>query len=60
MANRVSFSGEQLGLPEIAAHHQDLESSLALYFSAQSQIYPVRFVGYTAGEVTDELGERLA
>ncbi len=60
MANRVSFSGEQLGLPEIAAHHQDLKSSLTLYFSPQSQIYSVRFDEYTAGEVSDELGERLA
>jgi hypothetical protein len=60
MANRVSFSGEQRGLPEIAAYHKDLESSLTLYFSAQSQIYSVRFVGYTAGEVIDELGERIA
>jgi hypothetical protein len=59
MANRVSFSGEQVGLPNIAAHHQDLESSLTLYFSAGSPSYLVRFVGYATTEVTDELGERL-
>jgi hypothetical protein len=56
VAKRVSFSGEHLGLPEIAAHHLDLESSLTLYFSVGSPSYPVRFVGYAAGEVTGELG----
>jgi len=59
MAKRVSFSGGHLGLPEIAAHRQDLESSLTLYFGAGSPSYPVRFVGYAAGEVTGELRERL-
>jgi hypothetical protein len=48
MADRVSFSGDQLGLAEIAAHHQDLESSLTLYFSADSPKYFARFVGYAA------------
>lgn len=59
MAKRVSFSGDHLGLPEIAAHHRDLESSLTLYFSAGSPSYVVRFVGYAAAEVAGELGERL-
>ena len=59
MAKRVSFPGDHLGLPEIAAHHQDLESSLTLYFSAGSPNYLVRFATYAAGEVTDELRERL-
>ena len=59
MAKRVSFSGEHLGLPEIAKHHQDLESSLRLYFSAASPRYPVRFNGYAATKVARELRERL-
>jgi hypothetical protein len=59
MAKRVSFSGQRLGLPEIAAHHQDLESSLTLYFSAGSPSYPVRFDGYAATRVAHELRERL-
>lgn len=59
MANRVSFSGDHVGLSEIAAHHRDLESSLTLYFSDGSPKYGVRFDGYAATEVTDELGERL-
>jgi hypothetical protein len=59
MAKRVSLSGEHLGLPEIAAHHLDLESSLGLYFSAGSPSYPVRFAGYAATKVTHELRERL-
>lgn len=59
MANRISFSGDHVGLPQIAAHHQDLESSLTLYFSARSPSYLIRFLGYATAEVTDELGERL-
>jgi hypothetical protein len=59
MANRVIFSGLQPGIPEIAAHHQDLESSLTLYFSAGSPSYLLRFAGYAATEVVDELGDRL-
>jgi hypothetical protein len=59
MANRVSFSGDHVGLTEIAAHHRDLESSLTLYFSAASPRYPLRFDGYAANEVTDELVGRL-
>jgi hypothetical protein len=59
MAKRVSFSGQHLGLSGIAAHHQDLESSLTLYFSADSPNYTVRFDKYAAAKVTDELRERL-
>jgi hypothetical protein len=59
MAKRASFSGQHLGLPEIAAHHRDLESSLRLYFSAGSPSFTVRFGGYATSEVSNELGERL-
>jgi hypothetical protein len=59
MANRVSFSGQHLGLLEIAAHHQDLQSSLNLYFSNASPTFPVRFTGYLKAEVIDELDDRL-
>jgi hypothetical protein len=59
MGDRVVFSGLQRGLPEIAAHHQDLESSLTLYFSAGAPSYLLRFAGYAATEVIDELEERL-
>ncbi len=59
MANRVSLSGDHLGLTKIATHHQDLESSLTLYFSAASPNYSLRFVGCAANEVTDELVDRL-
>lgn len=59
MAKRVNFSGDHLGLTAIAAHHQDLESSLTLFFSPSSPSYPRRFVGYALREVTDELVDRL-
>jgi hypothetical protein len=59
MAKRVTLSGDHLGLSEIAAHHQDLESSLTLYFSTDSPRFLSRFIGYTGTEVTDELLARL-
>ncbi len=59
MANRVIFSGLQLGLTDIADHHRDLGSSLRLYFSPDSPSYQVRFAGYTVTEVTKELRRRL-
>jgi hypothetical protein len=59
MASRVHFSSDHPVLPEIAAHHQDVESSLTLYFSVSSPSYPVRFDGYTTSEVSGELGKRL-
>jgi len=59
MADRVVFSGLQPGLPEIAAHHRDLESSLKHYFSAGSPGY-LRFeVGDAATTVTVELRRLL-
>jgi hypothetical protein len=59
MARRVSFSNEHLGLPEIAEHHADLESSLRLYFSKISPTFEARFLGYSATETVDELAERI-
>ncbi len=59
MADRLSFSGEHLGLQSIAEHHRDLESSFTLYFSDRSPSYEIRFFGYAAAKVADELRERL-
>jgi hypothetical protein len=59
VANRATFSGLQPELPEIAAHHRDLESSLNIYFSVRSPSYLIRFAGYAVAEVTEELGARL-
>lgn len=59
MAKRVSFSRQNLDLLDIAEHHQDLTSSLNLYFSNSSPTFPVRFVGYVKTEVTEELNDRL-
>ncbi|MGH7744134.1 MAG: hypothetical protein ACREQ5_04850 [Candidatus Dormibacteria bacterium] len=59
MGDRVTFSGLQLELPDIAVHHQDLGSSLTVYFHFDTPGYRVRFIGYTPSEIADELGERL-
>jgi hypothetical protein len=36
MADRISFSGQHLALPEIFAQHADVEASLRSYFSPAS------------------------
>jgi len=59
MARRISFSDGHLGLPQIAEHHVDLESSLRLYFSNLSPAFGSRFVGYSYVEVLEELGGRI-
>ena len=59
MGERVTFSGQQLELPEIATHHNDLASSLTQYFHLDTPSYQVRFAGYTRAEIIGELDERL-
>jgi len=59
MAKRVSFSGENLSLDEIAQHHNDTEGALRLFFSTASPSYPFRFAGYKPDEISDELGDRM-
>ena len=59
MAKRVNFSGQQLGLADIDGYHHDAEAALRLYFSSASPTYPVRFIGYSVAEVTEELHARL-
>jgi len=60
MAERISFSGQHLELPEIFAQHTDVESSLRSYFSPTSVDYTVRFADYIEPEVRNELELRLA
>jgi hypothetical protein len=60
MGSRVAFSGQHLPVAEIAKHHQDVESSLKLYFSHDSSQYSIRFASYTESEVKDELKLRLS
>ena len=59
MANKVSFSGQNLSLAQAALHHDDVESSLRLYLSNASPSYAVRFTGYRTDDVTVELRDRL-
>ncbi len=59
MGNRVSLSGENLGLDEIANHHMDVNDSLRNYFSVASPSYRQRFAGYAHQEVVDELAIRV-
>jgi hypothetical protein len=59
MADRISFSGQHLELPEIITHHSDVESSLRGYFNPTSASYSIRFAGYDEAEVRSELEVRL-
>lgn len=60
MVSRVSFSGEHLLLKQIAAHHTDVRNALHHYFSPTSSQYTMRFAGYLAVEVQEELADRLS
>ena len=46
-------------IAEIASYHNDLVSSLRLYFSNPSPSFEERFLGYSHSEITDELKERI-
>jgi hypothetical protein len=59
MARRVSFSGRNLPIHEIANHQLDIEAALRQYFSRTSPRFTDRFVGYTEEEVKIELDNRL-
>lgn len=59
MVKKVSLSGKQLTLEQIADHYKDVESALRLYYSP-AKADPLRFVGYSFSEMSDELELRLA
>lgn len=56
---RVSFSGEHLGIVEVAKYHKDVESAIRLYFSEVSPNYGTRFLSYQICEVIKERDERI-
>ncbi|WDD93055.1 hypothetical protein Bsp3421_003101 [Burkholderia sp. FERM BP-3421] len=60
MANRVSFSGEELTLDEIAFHHTNVESALLEFFSGHSEAFLNRFAQSTPDEVREALKSSLA
>ena len=60
MPSRLTFSNRNVDIQEYAFHHNDVEKSLRLYFSAEATSFGVRFTSYTLAEVSDELGERLS
>lgn len=52
---RVRFSGQNLELPWISQHHQDVEAAVRDYFSLESARLKTRFIGYTADEIRQEM-----
>ncbi|THV21561.1 hypothetical protein [Peteryoungia ipomoeae] len=60
MLKRVTFSGDNQLISQIALHHRDLEDALRQYFSLESGTIPGRYVGYTRSELAAELQRRLA
>lgn len=57
---KIAFSGRNLDLPDIAAHHRHLEQALRLYLSESSPLLDSEFPGYLRDELTTELDARLA
>lgn len=54
---RVSFSGEQLELEQIAQHHADMEAAVDNFFSVGNPAGERRFAGYTQEDVEKEKEE---
>jgi hypothetical protein len=56
MDKRVSFSGLNLELSEVAQHHSDTENALKAYYGIESQreFLPAKFISYSVEEVSIE------
>lgn len=54
---RVSFSGEQLELEQIAQHHADMEAAVSNFFSIGNPAGARRFAGYTQEDMEKEKEE---
>lgn len=60
MSNRVSFSPEVLRIETVAQIYADTEKSLRFYYHAPGLVHrDIKFVGYSAKDVRQELDERL-
>ena len=59
MPKRVTFSGSNQLIAQIALHHRDIENALRQYFSITSDQVSGRFVGYSRQELKLELQNRL-
>lgn len=59
MQDRVSFSGQQQTLPQVAAFRNDTVSALRLYYSPDLAAGSSRFLGYHPKQLAEELNERL-
>ncbi|MCD2177454.1 hypothetical protein [Rhizobium sp. C1] len=60
MAEKVSFSGENLSLQDTADFHGDTQAALKQYYSVVSPTFQVRFFGQRPEAVEAELELRLA
>jgi hypothetical protein len=59
MADRVSFSGKNLTLADIAGYYADVEAAIRGYYADTSATFAVRFAHYTRTEVHAEMDQRL-
>lgn len=61
MDKRVSFSGSNLELYEVAQHHSDTENALRAYYGIDdnSKFLPAKFISYSAKEVSTEFHARI-
>lgn len=55
MGDRVSFSGQELGLDQIAKHHTAAEAALREYFSTTSPSFVDRYATTTLSDVANDL-----
>ena len=58
MTERITFSGQHLGIENIASHVADVETALRRYFfEVRSQ--SLTFIGYTREKLAMELEQRI-
>ena len=59
MPRRPTLLQKVVSISDVAAYHQDAESSLRLYFTPGNPTFVARFAGYVPSELAEELAERL-
>jgi hypothetical protein len=59
MPKQVTFAPRVVSILDIAAYHEDTDSSLRLFFTSSNPNFALRFLGKSRSEIDAELADRL-
>jgi hypothetical protein len=59
MPKQVTFAPRVVSILDIAAYHEDTDSSLRLFFTSSNPNFVLRFIGKSRSEIDAELADRL-